>query len=151
MSLKNKVAIVTGGNSGIGQAIVLELARRDASTVIDYMAHPEATEALEQQVSWVANRSVSTPTSAAFNSVHINRHSTCRRRSRPSKGSLRHSFRGLFSGTRSCRKSGCLLPSFEKYAVRQQSICEEIHDRANAGGAPEIIVRKQPQGRTGLR
>jgi NAD(P)-dependent dehydrogenase (short-subunit alcohol dehydrogenase family) len=28
MSLKNKVAIVTGGNSGIGQAIVLELARQ---------------------------------------------------------------------------------------------------------------------------
>jgi hypothetical protein len=28
MALKNKVAIVTGGNSGIGQAIVLELAPR---------------------------------------------------------------------------------------------------------------------------
>ena len=50
MSLKNKVAIVTGGNSGIGQAIVLELARQGASVVIDYVVHPEATEALEQQI-----------------------------------------------------------------------------------------------------
>src|SRR5919197_1186221 len=50
MSLKNKVAIVTGGNSGIGQAIVLELARQGASTVIDYVAHPEATEALEREI-----------------------------------------------------------------------------------------------------
>jgi glucose 1-dehydrogenase len=51
MSLKNKVAIVTGGNSGIGQAIVLELARQEARTVIDYVVHPEATEALERQIS----------------------------------------------------------------------------------------------------
>ena len=50
MSLKDKVAIVTGGNSGIGQAIVLELARLNASIVIDYLVHPEATEALEQQI-----------------------------------------------------------------------------------------------------
>ena len=50
MSLKNKVAIVTGGNSGIGQAIVLELARQGARIVIDYLFHPEATEALEQQI-----------------------------------------------------------------------------------------------------
>jgi glucose 1-dehydrogenase len=58
MSLKNKVAIVTGGNSGIGQAIVLELARRDASIVIDYVAHPEATEALEQQVAKLGEQSI---------------------------------------------------------------------------------------------
>ncbi len=51
MSLKNKVAIVTGGNSGIGQAIVLELARQEASVVIDYVVHPEATQALERQIS----------------------------------------------------------------------------------------------------
>ena len=44
MSLKGKVAIVTGGNSGIGKSIVLELARQDASIVIDYVVHPEATE-----------------------------------------------------------------------------------------------------------
>lgn len=50
MSLKNKVAIVTGGNSGIGQAIVLELARQGASIVIDYVAHPEATTELEAQI-----------------------------------------------------------------------------------------------------
>lgn len=51
MSLKGKVAIVTGGNSGIGLAIVLELARQGASIAIDYVANPDATEALEQQVS----------------------------------------------------------------------------------------------------
>ena len=50
MNLKGKVAIVTGGNSGIGMAIVLELARQGANIVIDYVAHPEATEELERQV-----------------------------------------------------------------------------------------------------
>jgi glucose 1-dehydrogenase len=58
MSLKNKVAIVTGGNSGIGQAIVLELARQGASTVIDYVVHPEATEELERQVSKLGGQSI---------------------------------------------------------------------------------------------
>ena len=58
MSLQSKVAIVTGGNSGIGQAIVLELARLGANVVIDYVAHPEATEALEQQVATVGARSI---------------------------------------------------------------------------------------------
>ncbi len=58
MSLKNKVAIVTGGNSGIGQAIVLELAGQGASVVIDYVAHPEATEALEREICKLGNQSV---------------------------------------------------------------------------------------------
>ena len=58
MSLKSKVAIVTGGNSGIGQAIVLELARQDASIVIDYLVHPDATEALEQQIAKLGDQSI---------------------------------------------------------------------------------------------
>ena len=58
MSLKNKVAIVTGGNSGIGQAIVLELARQGANIVIDYISHPEATEALEQQITALGDQSI---------------------------------------------------------------------------------------------
>ena len=58
MSLKNKVAIVTGGNSGIGQAIVLELAQHGASIVIDYVAHPEATSAIEQQIAKLGSQSI---------------------------------------------------------------------------------------------
>lgn len=58
MPLQNKVAIVTGGNSGIGQAIVLELARQGAAVVIDYVVHPEATEALEREVAKLGARAI---------------------------------------------------------------------------------------------
>ncbi|HZS90208.1 MAG TPA: SDR family NAD(P)-dependent oxidoreductase, partial [Chloroflexota bacterium] len=40
MSLQGKVAIVTGGNSGIGAAIVVALAQQGANVVIDYVANP---------------------------------------------------------------------------------------------------------------
>lgn len=56
MSLKDKVAIVTGGNSGIGLSIVLELAKQGANIVIDYVCHPEATEALEKEVTALGDR-----------------------------------------------------------------------------------------------
>src|ERR1700693_4409441 len=58
MNLKGKVAIVTGGNSGIGMAIALELARQGANIVIDYITHPEATEALEQQITALGDRAI---------------------------------------------------------------------------------------------
>ena len=50
MTLQGKVAIVTGGNTGIGKAIVLSLAEAGANIVIDYIFDEAATEELEKQV-----------------------------------------------------------------------------------------------------
>jgi len=50
MTLHGKVAIVTGGNSGIGKAVALALAEAGANVVIDYVADEDATEALERQI-----------------------------------------------------------------------------------------------------
>ncbi len=41
--LAGKSIVVTGGNSGIGKAIVLAAAAEGASVVVDYRMHPEYT------------------------------------------------------------------------------------------------------------
>ena len=59
MSLTNKVAIVTGANSGIGLAIAVELARQGANIVIDFVSHPEAAGALEKEIIALGDRAIS--------------------------------------------------------------------------------------------
>jgi glucose 1-dehydrogenase len=56
MSLSGKSVVVTGGNSGIGRAIVLAAAEQGANVVIDYVSHPDATEELEKQVAALGDR-----------------------------------------------------------------------------------------------
>ena len=41
MSLKDKVALVTGGSTGIGKAIATKLASMGANIVINYFVGPE--------------------------------------------------------------------------------------------------------------
>lgn len=48
--LEQKRALVTGGNSGIGAAIVLGLAAAGAKVAINYITQPEAAQLLVQQI-----------------------------------------------------------------------------------------------------
>ena len=58
MDLKGKSAIVTGGNSGIGKAIVLQLAEQGANVAVDYVSHPDATEELERRIAALGDRAI---------------------------------------------------------------------------------------------
>jgi glucose 1-dehydrogenase len=56
--LADKTIVVTGGNSGIGEAIVLAAAAEGANVVIDYVAHPEETTSLIARVEGVGGHAV---------------------------------------------------------------------------------------------
>jgi glucose 1-dehydrogenase len=58
MSLTGKAAIVTGGNSGIGRAIALELGKQGAMVAINYIVNPEATAELETQINTSGGRAI---------------------------------------------------------------------------------------------
>jgi len=58
MSLKGKSAIVTGGNTGIGKAIVLALAEQGANVCIDYVANEQATEELEKRIVGLGDQAI---------------------------------------------------------------------------------------------
>ncbi|MCX6499621.1 MAG: glucose 1-dehydrogenase [Arthrobacter sp.] len=58
MLLKEKTVIVTGGNSGIGEAIVIAAAAAGANVVIDYVAHPEETSSLIARIEAAGGKAV---------------------------------------------------------------------------------------------
>ncbi len=48
--LKGQKALVTGGNSGIGEGIALALASAGADVLINYVSHPEKAEELAERI-----------------------------------------------------------------------------------------------------
>jgi glucose 1-dehydrogenase len=58
MRLQDKVAIVTGAATGIGQAIAVRFAREGAAVVIDYIGKPDAAGNTQAQISSFGGKSV---------------------------------------------------------------------------------------------
>jgi glucose 1-dehydrogenase len=58
MQLEGKTAIVTGGNSGIGAAIVKKFAGEGANVVIDYVSRPEDAADLVKEITAAGGKAV---------------------------------------------------------------------------------------------
>jgi len=59
--LDGRVALVTGGNRGIGKGCVLELARRGADVALNYRRHAEEAEDVASQVRALGRRALVLP------------------------------------------------------------------------------------------
>lgn len=58
MRLKDKIAIVTGGDTGIGKAISLALAREGAAVIVDYHGDSAPANALVDEIENLGSRAV---------------------------------------------------------------------------------------------
>ena len=58
MRLKDKVAIVTGAATGIGQAIAIRFAKEGASVVVDYVGKPDAPSQTEEAIKNAGGKTV---------------------------------------------------------------------------------------------
>src|ERR1051325_5200598 len=58
IQLTGKRALVTGGNSGLGQAMALALADAGAEVAINYVVHPEAAQGLADRIKSLGRQAV---------------------------------------------------------------------------------------------
>ena len=56
MTLENKVAVVTGSDSGIGRAIATELAKQGASVTINYHKNADAADEVKASIEAAGGR-----------------------------------------------------------------------------------------------
>ena len=56
--LTGQPALVTGANSGIGQAVALGLARAGADVVVNYITHPEAADAVVHEIEGMGRKAI---------------------------------------------------------------------------------------------
>ena len=56
--LLGQPALVTGANSGIGEAVALGLARAGADVVVNYVTHPETAEAVAHQIEGMGRKAI---------------------------------------------------------------------------------------------
>ena len=59
MRLENKVAVVTGSSSGIGEAIALAFAGEGAAVVVNYAHHPDAANEVAKEIEASGGRALS--------------------------------------------------------------------------------------------
>lgn len=58
MRLKDKVAIITGAATGIGQAIAIRFAKEGAAVVVDYVGNPDAPNETENAIKTAGGKTI---------------------------------------------------------------------------------------------
>ena len=56
--LAGQACIVTGANSGIGMAIAIAMGKDGANVVVNYVSHPEAADAVVQEIEGMATGAI---------------------------------------------------------------------------------------------